>query len=368
MNRRLQLRIVLTFLAALAGLAPAAFAQAPAGRGGGAPQVQVTSPELSADRRITFRILAPQAQAIRLAAGDIPGVGQTTQLTKGENGVWEVTIGPIDPGTYRYNFNVDGVTTIDPRSPFISESNNNVWSLVHVPGSDFADTKNVPHGGVAAVSYYSTALGNVPPDARLHAARLRAQQRQVSGLLPAAWRRRQRRLVDVGRTRGFHPRQPDRGEEGQADDRRDARRPHPARPRRAGRRRTDGDRGVREGLRRRRNALYREELPRPDRPLEYRYRRVVDGRQPRAPGRDPAPQSVRLHRRLQLGPARWRVPRTRWRTTRRGAAQQHRQPRRPQLRRQLLPRPHRLRRRPRPLPTGKRNMQPTWTTPASRRA
>jgi enterochelin esterase family protein len=110
------------------------------------------------DRRLAFRIYAPQAQAIRLAAGDIPGVGQTTQLTKGENGVWEVTIGPIDPGAYRYNFNVDGVATIDPRNPATSESNNNVWSLVVVPGSDFMDTKNVPHGAVAAVTYNSTAL------------------------------------------------------------------------------------------------------------------------------------------------------------------------------------------------------------------
>jgi enterochelin esterase-like enzyme len=129
-----------------------------AGRGG-AQGPQVVSPEILQDRRITFRILAPQAQAIRLTASDIPGVGQNTQLTKGENGVWEVTLGPIDPGAYRYNFNVDGVATIDPRSPFVSESNNNVWSLVYVPGADFMDTKNVPHGGVAAVSYYSTALG-----------------------------------------------------------------------------------------------------------------------------------------------------------------------------------------------------------------
>ena len=36
----------------------------------------------------------------------------------------------------RYNFNVDGVATINPRNPAISESNNNVWSLVYVPGSD----------------------------------------------------------------------------------------------------------------------------------------------------------------------------------------------------------------------------------------
>jgi len=156
MTRRLRLPIVMTLL--LAGVVPA-FAQAPAGRGGGAPQIQVNSPEILPDRRITFRILAPQAQAVRISAGDIQGLGQATQLTKVENGVWEITVGPVDPGTYRYTFNVDGVATIDPRSPFISESNNNVWSLIHVPGADFADTKNIPHGGVTAVSYYSTALG-----------------------------------------------------------------------------------------------------------------------------------------------------------------------------------------------------------------
>ena len=41
MTRRLRLPIVVILL--LAGVAPA-FAQAPAGRGGGAPQIQVTSP------------------------------------------------------------------------------------------------------------------------------------------------------------------------------------------------------------------------------------------------------------------------------------------------------------------------------------
>jgi enterochelin esterase family protein len=80
-------------------------------------------------------------------------------MLKGTNDVWEVTLGPIDPGAYRYNFNVDGVAVIDPRNPATSESNNNVWSLVYVPGSDFMDTREVPHGAVAAVTYYSKALG-----------------------------------------------------------------------------------------------------------------------------------------------------------------------------------------------------------------
>ncbi len=133
----------------------------PAGRGGrggrgGGPAV--VSPEVLPDRRVTFRIVAPRAESVRLSASDIPGSGQTGQMAKGTNGVWEVTLGPIAPGAYRYNFNVDGVSVIDPRNPATSESNNNTWSLVQVSGSDFMDTKDVPHGSVASVTYYSTSL------------------------------------------------------------------------------------------------------------------------------------------------------------------------------------------------------------------
>ena len=71
----------------------------PAQSGRGGPQApQFVSPEVSAERRIAFRIHAPQADAIRLTASDIPGVGQATQLTKDEGGVWEVSVGPVPPG------------------------------------------------------------------------------------------------------------------------------------------------------------------------------------------------------------------------------------------------------------------------------
>lgn len=119
---------------------------------------QVVSPEVTVDRNITFRILAPKAESVRLSGGDIPGLGQGAQMTKGTNDVWEVTVGPINPGAYRYNFNVDGVSVIDPRNPATSESNNNAWSLVNVSGVDWMDTLNVPHGAVASVTYYSTSL------------------------------------------------------------------------------------------------------------------------------------------------------------------------------------------------------------------
>jgi enterochelin esterase-like enzyme len=148
-----------TVLSAAAIFVFSAFAQSVAPATPQAPAPVVTSPEVSADGQITFRLLAPQAENVRLTGSDIPGVMGGKPMTKSDKGVWEITVGPIASGSYRYNFNVNGVAVIDPRNPLVSESNNNVWSLVHVPGSEFSDTKNVPHGAVAAVTYYSTALG-----------------------------------------------------------------------------------------------------------------------------------------------------------------------------------------------------------------
>jgi enterochelin esterase-like enzyme len=152
------LLLVSTFTApAVAGqTAPAPTQGQGRGRGGAAPAV--VSPEVSADRRITFRINAPQAQAVRVSGSDIPGLGQNGVMTKGESGVWTFTSAPVPPGAYRYNINVDGLAVIDPRNPLTSVSNNNVWSLALVPGSDVFDTKEVPHGAVASVTYYSAPL------------------------------------------------------------------------------------------------------------------------------------------------------------------------------------------------------------------
>lgn len=120
----------------------------------------VDSPEVLSDGRIVFRILAPDAQSVGLQASDIPGSARTDlKFAKTENGVWEAAVGPVPPGAYRYVFLVDGIAVVDPRNPSVSESNNNCWSLVYVPGADFMEAGRVPHGAVAAVHYYSTVLG-----------------------------------------------------------------------------------------------------------------------------------------------------------------------------------------------------------------
>lgn len=150
-----------------------AFAQQPApaepaaGRGRGPQGPQVTSPEILPDHRVTFRLLAPKADTVGIRGSDIPqlaGGGRGAppnpgpEFTKGENGVWEATLGPINPGAYRYTFTVNGVAVMDPRNPAVSESNSNSWSLLVIPGADFMDVKKVPHGAVASVTYYSNAL------------------------------------------------------------------------------------------------------------------------------------------------------------------------------------------------------------------
>jgi enterochelin esterase-like enzyme len=145
-----------------------AVGQPPAPGRGAAPAAGpvVVSPEVSADRRVTFRVLAPEARKVELRSpGDFPGIGgrgvAPPQLAKNGEGVWEGTFGPVPAGAYRYVFTVDGVTVVDARNPMTSQTNTTVYSLAVVPGSDVFDTKNVPHGAVASVHYNSTALGGI---------------------------------------------------------------------------------------------------------------------------------------------------------------------------------------------------------------
>jgi enterochelin esterase-like enzyme len=119
---------------------------------------EFVSPEVSAERKITFRVHAPKAQGVRLGSSDLPGVGAAAEMKKSDNGVWETTVGPVPAGAYRYNFQVDGLTVVDPRNPVTSESNTSTSSLVLVPGSETFDQKDVRHGAVAKVPYFSSTL------------------------------------------------------------------------------------------------------------------------------------------------------------------------------------------------------------------
>jgi enterochelin esterase family protein len=127
------------------------------------PNDTLVSPEVLPDKQVTFRLYAPEAKTVKVNGewfnSPAEQKASTHDLAPSANGVWSVTIGPLMPGTFRYHFVVDGVQVADPRNPNSSQSLNFVNSMVSVPGLDYEDVQDVPHGAVAAVWYQSKALG-----------------------------------------------------------------------------------------------------------------------------------------------------------------------------------------------------------------
>jgi enterochelin esterase-like enzyme len=127
------------------------------GRGGGP---QYVSPEVGADRTITFRYIAPNAQQVTVN-GELDG--KPHPMTKGENGMWTTTVGPLPPDIYTYSFNVDGVVALDPRNPNTKYGYGGFGavSVVQVPGDGpaFYDVQPVPHGEVRIRPYVSKTMG-----------------------------------------------------------------------------------------------------------------------------------------------------------------------------------------------------------------
>ena len=78
----------------------------------------LNSPDVRDDRTVTFRLKAPAAKEVRLVGVAIlialgrPGAG--LPFTKGEDGIWTLTVGPLRPDIYAYHFDVDGVRIADP--------------------------------------------------------------------------------------------------------------------------------------------------------------------------------------------------------------------------------------------------------------
>jgi len=109
---------------------------------------------------VTFRVRAPNATKVTVFCECL-----TTEptLAKGADGVWSVTVGPIEPDIYEYHFTVDGVDNLDQRNPVVKYNSrpNLIESIVEVPGPEpmFYDVKPVAHGAVSIRYYQSKAIG-----------------------------------------------------------------------------------------------------------------------------------------------------------------------------------------------------------------
>jgi enterochelin esterase family protein len=110
----------------------------------------VTSPEIAPDRRVTFRLYAPNASAVTVN-GEWSG-GNNLAMTKDASGIWSVVTGPIAAEAYFYSFNLDGARVDDPANPR--------RNVLFVPGPESStyEVKDIPHGDVRQVWYSSPTM------------------------------------------------------------------------------------------------------------------------------------------------------------------------------------------------------------------
>jgi enterochelin esterase-like enzyme len=123
---------------------------------------RIVSPDVAADRRVTFRLHAPKASEVLLSGEFLQG---NKALEKDAAGIWSVTVGPIDPEIYHYNFTIDGVRTIDPANAELKTGStaSTLASVLEVRGDRpaFYDGQQVPHGDVRTRWYHSKSLGTL---------------------------------------------------------------------------------------------------------------------------------------------------------------------------------------------------------------
>jgi len=114
-------------------------------------------PEVHADRTVTFRLRAPDAQRVALNANFLP---ESKAMTKDADGLWTFTSVPLAPEIYEYDFTVDGLTLPDPANPFVKVWRRASRGMVQVPGDPptFFQEQNVPHGTVHMQRYHSRSL------------------------------------------------------------------------------------------------------------------------------------------------------------------------------------------------------------------
>lgn len=110
-------------------------------------------PQILPDSRAIFRIKAPEANLVQL------DLGKKYDMVKDAEGMWEVTTEPLGQGFHYYSLIIDGVAVADPASETFYGMGRKA-SGIEVPfkGDDYYALKEVPHGEVRRVRYFSNVL------------------------------------------------------------------------------------------------------------------------------------------------------------------------------------------------------------------
>ena len=119
------------------------------------------SPEVHADGKITFRLRGQTLQSAKLLFGEWDIKPQ--DMRRDSKGVWSITTGPWPSGVYSYQFEIDGVKSIDLDNPIVKRGTELYGSVVEVingqPGFD--QWQQVAHGSLHIIRYPSKVMRGV---------------------------------------------------------------------------------------------------------------------------------------------------------------------------------------------------------------
>jgi enterochelin esterase-like enzyme len=128
-------------------------------------------PQVNSQGYARFRIIAPQAQSVKVTLG-LGGRGGTT-LTRAADSSWiGTTEGPLDKGFHYYHLIIDGGVFNDPGTlNFFGSTRWESGIEIPAPDQDFYALKDVPHGKVEQILFPSKSTNTTrrafvytPPD------------------------------------------------------------------------------------------------------------------------------------------------------------------------------------------------------------
>ncbi|MGE3310538.1 MAG: alpha/beta hydrolase [Limisphaerales bacterium] len=113
-------------------------------------------PKVNSERRVKFRIVAPEATSVGVTFRD------SSAFAKGEDGAWYGYTRPLDEGFHYYLLKIDGAEVPDPNSLMFFGAQR--WgSAVEIPAhdQDFYALKNVPQGQLRELFFHSESTGSM---------------------------------------------------------------------------------------------------------------------------------------------------------------------------------------------------------------
>src|SRR5437667_11757217 len=107
----------------------------------------LVSPDVHADRTVTFRFRAPNDKEVAVS---VEGNPKPLPMQKDDQGVWSVTTEPLAPDYYGYTIIADGVGMFDPSNHVIKPNFLGRSSELHVPGPASLpwEIGAAPHGDI----------------------------------------------------------------------------------------------------------------------------------------------------------------------------------------------------------------------------